>query len=76
LRIWQTGSGTQTNMNVNEVISNAPSSCGGEMGSKNTIHPPNDDVKCHSLPTTVPAAMHIAAAERVTNALFPRKDGS
>ena len=63
LRIWQTGSGTQTNMNVNEVISNrAIELAGGEMGSKKPIHP-NDDVNMsQSSNDTFPAAMHIAAA--------------
>src|ERR1700681_4884769 len=72
LRIWQTGSGTQTNMNVNEVISNrAIQLAGGEMGSKKPIHP-NDDVNMsQSSNDTFPAAMHIAAAERVRNALIP-----
>jgi len=72
LRIWQTGSGTQTNMNVNEVISNrAIELAGGEMGSKKPIHP-NDDVNMsQSSNDTFPAAMHIAAAERVERALIP-----
>jgi len=72
LRIWQTGSGTQTNMNVNEVISNrAIELAGGEMGSKKPIHP-NDDVNMsQSSNDTFPAAMHIAAAERVKDALIP-----
>jgi len=72
LRIWQTGSGTQTNMNVNEVISNrAIEIAGGEMGSKKPIHP-NDHVNMsQSSNDTFPAAMHIAAAERVRNALIP-----
>jgi fumarate hydratase class II len=72
LRIWQTGSGTQTNMNVNEVISNrAIEIAGGVMGSKKPIHP-NDDVNLsQSSNDTFPAAMHIAAAERVKNALIP-----
>jgi fumarate hydratase class II len=72
LRIWQTGSGTQTNMNVNEVIANrAIQIAGGEMGSKNPIHP-NDHVNMsQSSNDTFPAAMHIAAAERVKNALIP-----
>src|ERR671933_2278291 len=71
LRIWQTGSGTQTNMNANEVISNrAIEIAGGEMGSKKPIHP-NDDVnKSQSSNDTFPTAMHIAAAERL-NALIP-----
>jgi fumarate hydratase class II len=72
LRIWQTGSGTQTNMNVNEVISNrAIELAGGEMGSKKPIHP-NDHVNMsQSSNDTFPAAMHIAAAERLKNALIP-----
>src|SRR6202044_3752231 len=72
LRIWQTGSGTQTNMNVNEVISNrAIELAGGEMGSKNPIHP-NDDVNMsQSSNDTFPTAMHIAAASRVAQALIP-----
>jgi len=65
LRVWQTGSGTQTNMNANEVISNrAIEIAGGEMGSKQPIHP-NDDVnKSQSSNDTFPTAMYIAAAER------------
>ena len=72
LRIWQTGSGTQTNMNVNEVISNrAIEIAGGERGSKKPIHP-NDHVNMsQSSNDTFPTAMHIAAAERVKNALIP-----
>ena len=72
LRIWQTGSGTQTNMNVNEVISNrAIELAGGTMGSKKPVHP-NDDVNMsQSSNDTFPAAMHIAAAERVKHALIP-----
>src|SRR6202795_3104898 len=72
LRIWQTGSGTQTNMNVNEVISNrAIEMAGGVMGSKKPGHP-NDHVNMsQSSNDTFPAAMHIAAAERVKNALIP-----
>src|SRR5215211_3069968 len=71
LRVWQTGSGTQTNMNANEVISNrAIEIAGGEMGSKRPVHP-NDDVnKSQSSNDTFPTAMYIAAAERVT-ALIP-----
>ena len=71
LRVWQTGSGTQTNMNANEVISNrAIEIAGGEMGSKAPIHP-NDDVnKSQSSNDTFPTAMYIAAAERLT-ALVP-----
>jgi fumarate hydratase class II len=72
LRIWQTGSGTQTNMNVNEVISNrAIELAGGVLGSKKPVHP-NDDVNMsQSSNDTFPAAMHIAAAERVERALIP-----
>jgi len=71
LRVWQTGSGTQTNMNANEVISNrAIEMAGGEMGSKTPIHP-NDDVnKSQSSNDTFPTAMYIAGAERLT-ALIP-----
>ena len=71
LRVWQTGSGTQTNMNANEVISNrAIEIAGGEMGSKAPVHP-NDDVnKSQSSNDTFPTAMYIAAAERLT-ALLP-----
>jgi fumarate hydratase class II len=71
LRIWQTGSGTQTNMNVNEVISNrAIEIAGGEMGSKKPIHP-NDHVNMsQSSNDTFPTAMHMAAAEAVV-ALLP-----
>jgi fumarate hydratase, class II len=72
LRIWQTGSGTQTNMNANEVISNrAIELAGGVMGSKKPIHP-NDDVNMsQSSNDTFPAAMHIAAASRVAQDLIP-----
>src|ERR1700691_3177245 len=72
LRIWQTGSGTQTNMNANEVISNrAIEIAGGVLGSKKPIHP-NDDVNMsQSSNDTFPAAMHIAAATRVEEALIP-----
>ncbi|MBT7787898.1 MAG: class II fumarate hydratase [Calditrichaeota bacterium] len=72
LVIWQTGSGTQTNMNTNEVISNrAIEISGGELGSKKPIHP-NDDVnKAQSSNDTFPTAMHIAAAERCVLHLIP-----
>ena len=72
LRVWQTGSGTQTNMNANEVISNrAIELAGGVLGSKNPVHP-NDHVNMsQSSNDTFPAAMHIAAAERVKHALIP-----
>src|SRR3989454_2643618 len=67
LRVWQTGSGTQTNMNANEVISNrAIEIAGGEMGSKKPVHP-NDDVNMsQSSNDTFPTAMYIAAAEELT----------
>jgi fumarate hydratase class II len=67
LKIWQTGSGTQTNMNANEVISNrAIEIAGGEMGSKKPVHP-NDDVNMsQSSNDTFPTAMYIAAAERMS----------
>ncbi len=70
LRIWQTGSGTQTNMNVNEVISNrAIEIAGGEMGSKKPVHP-NDHVNMsQSSNDTFPTAMHMAAAEAVVQML-------
>ncbi|MBV9155051.1 MAG: class II fumarate hydratase, partial [Acidobacteriaceae bacterium] len=72
LRIWQTGSGTQTNMNANEVIANrAIQLAGGVMGSKKPIHP-NDDVNMsQSSNDTFPTAMHIAAAEQVERKLIP-----
>jgi len=71
LRVWQTGSGTQTNMNVNEVISNrAIELAGGEMGSKKPIHP-NDHVNMsQSSNDTFPTAMHMAAAAAL-KALIP-----
>src|SRR4030088_1567365 len=70
LRIWQTGSGTQTNMNVNEVISNrAIEIAGGEMGSKKPVHP-NDHVNMsQSSNDTFPTAMHMAAAEAMIKML-------
>ena len=72
LRIWQTGSGTQTNMNANEVISNrAIELGGGVMGSKKPIHP-NDHVNMsQSSNDTFPTAMHIAAAEEIVHRLLP-----
>ncbi len=72
LRIWQTGSGTQTNMNVNEVISNrAIEMAGGEMGSKKPVHP-NDHVNMsQSSNDTFPTAMHMAAAEAMVAMLPP-----
>ena len=72
LLVWQTGSGTQTNMNVNEVIANrAIEKLGGELGSKTPIHP-NDDVnKSQSSNDTFPTAMHVAAARMVHEHLIP-----
>jgi fumarate hydratase class II len=72
LRIWQTGSGTQTNMNVNEVIANrAIEMANGTRGSKKPIHP-NDDVnRSQSSNDTFPTAMHIAAVEALTHRLVP-----
>ncbi len=71
LRVWQTGSGTQTNMNVNEVIANrAIELTGGVLGSKKPIHP-NDHVnRSQSSNDTFPTAMHIAAASRLRNDLI------
>jgi fumarate hydratase class II len=73
LFVWQTGSGTQTNMNANEVISNrAIEMAGGVVGSKKPIHP-NDHVnRGQSSNDTFPTAMHIAAAEEVVHHLLPR----
>jgi fumarate hydratase, class II len=72
LRIWQTGSGTQSNMNANEVISNrAIEIAGGQLGSKKPIHP-NDDVNMsQSSNDTFPTAMNIAAAGEVIGILLP-----
>ena len=72
LRIWQTGSGTQTNMNANEVISNrAIEVDGGVMGSKKPVHP-NDHVNMsQSSNDTFPTAMHISAAEELVHRLLP-----
>jgi len=72
LFVWQTGSGTQTNMNANEVISNrAIEMAGGQMGSKKPVHP-NDHVnRGQSSNDTFPTAMHIAAAEEVVHRLKP-----
>src|SRR5207249_2307679 len=69
---WQTGSGTQTNMNVNEVISNwCIQKGGGQLGSKTPIHP-NDDVnKSQSSNDTFPTAMHISAIRTVYEDLLP-----
>jgi len=72
LVVWQTGSGTQTNMNANEVISNrAIEMAGGEMGSKKPVHP-NDHVnRAQSSNDVFPTAMHVAAAMRVEERLLP-----
>ena len=72
LRVWQTGSGTQTNMNVNEVIANrAIEMAGGVLGSKSPVHP-NDHVnRAQSSNDTFPTAMHIASAEAITTNLLP-----
>lgn len=72
LVVWQTGSGTQTNMNANEVIANrAIELMGGEIGSKNPIHP-NDHVnRSQSSNDVIPTAMHISATERIVHHLIP-----
>ena len=72
LVVWQTGSGTQSNMNANEVIANrAIQLAGGEVGSKKPVHP-NDDVnKGQSSNDTFPTAMHIAVFEEVADVLIP-----
>lgn len=72
LRVWQTGSGTQTNMNVNEVISNRViQKMGGTLGSKKPLHP-NDHVNLsQSSNDTFPTAMHIAAAQEIEKKLLP-----
>lgn len=75
LVVWQTGSGTQTNMNVNEVISNrAIEMLGGEVGSKDPVHP-NDHVNMsQSTNDTFPTAINIAAVEAATHQLLPALD--
>ena len=72
LSVWQTGSGTQTNMNVNEVIANrAIELAGGKLGSKDPVHP-NDHVNMsQSSNDTFPTAMHVAAALEITRRLVP-----
>ena len=72
LRVWQTGSGTQSNMNTNEVIANrAIEMAGGVLGSKSPVHP-NDHVnRAQSSNDTFPTAMHIASAESFTHDLIP-----
>ena len=72
LKVWQTGSGTQTNMNVNEVIANrAIQILGGKLGSKKPVHP-NDHVnKSQSTNDVFPTAMHMAIAIRAKGKLLP-----
>jgi fumarate hydratase class II len=76
LKVWQTGSGTHTNMNLNEVIANrAIELSGGTLGSKAPVHP-NDDVnKSQSSNDTFPTAMHIASAMAITKKLLPAVEG-
>jgi fumarate hydratase class II len=76
LAIWQTGSGTQTNMNVNEVLANRASEVmGGQRGEERLVHP-NDDVnRGQSSNDVFPTAMNVAAAETVTRQLLPALDG-
>ena len=72
LKVWQTGSGTQSNMNANEVIANrAIEALGGQLGSKSPVHP-NDHVNLsQSSNDTFPAAMHIAVVQELEHALLP-----
>src|SRR6516165_5550567 len=76
LVVWQTGSGTQSNMNLNEVIANrANQLLGGELGAKKPVHP-NDHVNMsQSSNDSFPTAMHIAAATGITNDLLPALEG-
>ena len=75
LYVWQTGSGTQSNMNLNEVISNrAIQLLGGAIGSKSPVHP-NDDVNmCQSSNDTFPTAMHVATVRMLDTLLLPQTD--
>src|SRR5215475_8272554 len=75
LVVWQTGSGTQTNMNVNEVIANrANELLGGKLGAKDPVHP-NDHINLsQSSNDSFPTAMHIAAAVEITRQLLPALD--
>ncbi len=75
LYVWQTGSGTQSNMNINEVLSNRSIQLfGGELGSKNPVHP-NDDVNMgQSSNDTFPTAMHVAAVQEIDERLLPQLD--
>src|SRR5690606_2561353 len=72
LSVWQTGSGTQSNMNVNEVLANRASELlGGERGPARLVHP-NDDVnRGQSSNDVFPTAMHVAAAQAITQDLLP-----
>src|SRR6202161_3307449 len=75
LRVWQTGSGTQSNMNVNEVLSNrAIQLLGGEIGSKSTVHPNDDDNLGQSSNDTFPTAMHVAALLELEQRLLPKSE--
>ncbi len=72
LSVWQTGSGTQSNMNANEVISNrAIEMMGGEMGSKSPVHPNDHCNMSQSSNDTYPTAMHIACASEILDTLLP-----
>lgn len=72
LVVWQTGSGTQTNMNTNEVIANwCAHACGKPMGATDPIHPNDDCNKSQSSNDTFPTAMHIAAVEKIIGTLIP-----
>src|SRR5207247_3132198 len=76
LVVFQTGSGTQTNMNANEVIANrAIQLAGGTVGSKNPVHPNDDGNHSQSSNDTFPTAMHIATVEAIENALIPAVRG-
>ncbi len=75
LVVWQTGSGTQSNMNANEVIANrAIEILGGTMGTKDPVHPNDHCNRSQSSNDTFPTAMHIAAVEQVHNTLLPALD--
>jgi fumarate hydratase class II len=75
LVVWQTGSGTQTNMNINEVMANrAIDLAGGVMGSNDPIHPIDDVNKGQSTNDSFPSAMHIAVTDQVTQRLLPMVD--
>src|ERR1700728_2004136 len=75
LVVWQTGSGTQTNMNLNEVIANrANELLGGKLGAKQPVHPNNHVNMSQSSNDSFPTAMHIAAATRITADLIPALD--